>query len=68
MKTQESWDNWRAHVLAEIERANVNLSNINSAVNTLNVEIGKLQVKSGVWGMVGGIIPVIILVLIEKMK
>ena len=54
------WNEYRALVLHELE-------NLNKAVDALEVErinvreeIAKLKVKSGIWGMIGGAIPVLI--------
>lgn len=68
MSDQESWDRWRAHVLNEIRRANETFSDLSKAVASLHVETAKLQVKSGVWGVLGGMIPVLILVVVEHLK
>jgi hypothetical protein len=37
-------------------------------ITPLKVEIAMLKVKSGMWGLVGGAIPVILMVLIELLK
>ena len=68
MNDNETWDNWRAHVLSEIKRANDNFCILTSAVTNLHIETAKLQVKSGVWGVIGGMIPVVVLIVIEKLK
>lgn len=68
MNDQESWDNWRTHVLAEIKRANDNFSILTNAVSSLHIETAKLQVKSGIWGVIGGMIPVVLLIAMERFK
>jgi adenosine/AMP kinase len=68
MNDQESWNNWRVHVLAELKRANDNFTLLATAVSNLHVETAKLQVKSGVWGVIGGMIPVAVLIVIERFK
>lgn len=68
MTDTESWDNWREHVLAEIKRANDNFTILTIAVTNLHVETAKLQVKSGMWGVIGGMIPVVVLIALEKLK
>lgn len=37
-------------------------------IQPLHVEIAMLKVKSGMWGLVGGSIPIILIVLIEMLK
>jgi adenosine/AMP kinase len=64
----ESWENWRFHVLSEIKRANDNFALLTAAVASLHVETAKLQVKSGIWGVIGGMIPVIVVIAIQKIK
>lgn len=39
-----------------------------NVITPLKVELAMLKVKSGVWGLVGGAIPVILLVLVEILK
>jgi hypothetical protein len=68
MTDQESWDNWRAHVLSEIKRMNQNAQTIHNDVLGLRVDIETLKVKSGIWGLLGGMIPVIVLIVLEKIK
>jgi len=49
----DSWTEWRQHVL-------ITLKDVNEKVDTLIVEVAMLKVKAGIWGLVGGSIPVII--------
>lgn len=64
----DDWDNWRAHVLSELKRANDNFAVVAASVTNLHIEIAKLQVKSGVWGIIGGMIPVIIVIFLDRIK
>ena len=54
------WTEWSKFVLKELERLNDCYESLNKNLNKMNVEIAKLKVKSGVWGLVGGAIPVAI--------
>ena len=54
--SQKSWDSWREHVLAEIKRANDNLDTLAKSQQMLHIEIARLQIKSGIWGLMGGVI------------
>lgn len=67
-QTEKTWEAWREHVLAEIKRSNDNIVVITGALNAIQVEIARLQVKSGIWGVIGGLIPVLIVILVEKFK
>lgn len=79
-QTDESWNAWGQHVLKELERLNLNFealkekvdekhANIWVAINNMKIEIAKLKVKAGIWGLVGGalaVIPAIVFVLLER--
>lgn len=64
----DSWDKWRSHVLAELKRTNESIMLLTGAMTGLHIEVAKLQVKSGVWGVIGGMIPVLIMLGINKLK
>jgi hypothetical protein len=66
-KSIDSWNEWGKHVLAELERLSSScvviderVQRIDARVRGIEIEIGMLKVKSGVWGLVGGMIPVLI--------
>ena len=62
--TNDTWTEWSRHVLAELKRLSDNYDRLDSRIddrfNELYVEIAKLKVKAGVWGMLGGALPVVI--------
>ena len=62
------WQEWSKHVLAELKRLSDSYDKLDSKFdeqfNKLSVEIAKLKVKAGVWGMLGGALPVVIGLLI----
>lgn len=67
MKTFEDdngWKEWKNHVLSELQR----LEPIQTDITDIKVAIGKLKVKSGIWGAIGGIIPLmgVIVYLVAK--
>jgi hypothetical protein len=62
---EQSWHEYRRLVLNELERLNDNITaltlkieNLNGArerdISDLRVKVGMLEVKSGIWGAVGG--------------
>jgi hypothetical protein len=66
------WREWSKYVLKELERLNSCIIDINEkasisvgCITTLKTEIAKLKVKSGIWGVIGGAIPVLILLIIK---
>lgn len=66
--SQDTWREWSRHVLAELKRLNETQEDLNKEIKTISVEIAMLKVKSGVWGLLGGLIPVLIMVLVESIK
>lgn len=57
------WNEWSKHVLAELERLNECYNGVNSQLQKIHVEIAMLKVKSGMWGAIGGCIPLLIMVI-----
>ncbi len=54
------WSVWGKHVLEELKRLNTAQAQIEKQVTRIHIEIATLKVKSGVWGLVGGAIPVML--------
>lgn len=52
------WQEWSNYVLKELERLNDCYDKLDSSVQNIHTEIAMLKVKSGVWGAVGGAIPI----------
>lgn len=63
-----SWVQYQKLVLAELERHSSALEDINHRIASIQVEIAMLKVKSGIWGLMGGLIPVIIAFAMAKLK
>ena len=79
MPDNNGWNEWSRHVLAELHRLNdcieaipksfnLKVDYINLALKRIEIDIAKLQVKSGVWGAIGGMIPVVIMLLVMWYK
>jgi len=58
--SQRDVSEYTIHVLKEIKRINQTVEKIQSDQTDIKVEIGVLKVKSHVWGLMGGAIPVLI--------
>lgn len=54
------WGEWSKFVLKELERLNTCIGHIDEEMKRVSVEIAMLKVKSGVWGLIGGCIPIVI--------
>lgn len=61
---EKSWVEYRRLVIAELERTNRLISELNSKIDDIRandisqirIEVAMLQVKAGVWGGLGGLI------------
>ncbi len=62
------WPEWSRFILAELKRLNEVQEKIDTKLQKVTIDIAMLKVKSGVWGMMGGLIPIIIVLVIEKYK
>ena len=59
-----SWNEWSKYVLKTLEDMDIRLKEIDNKMNDIHIDIAKLKVKSGIWGAIGGIIPILISILI----
>ena len=65
--SDNGWNEWSRHVLAELQRLNTCYGTVNDQLQKIHVEIATLKVKSGMWGLIGGSIPVLITVMVYLM-
>jgi len=67
MQDANEWAEWsRNIVIEELRRLNSSITNIEKSISgvhkdmsSINIELATLKVKSGIWGLLGGVIPVI---------
>lgn len=57
-----SWAEWSKFVLKELERLNSCYKDLDAKVGNIAVDIAMLKVKAGLWGLIGGAIPVLLMV------
>lgn len=62
------WRKWSKHVLLAIERFDKSINNMSDKIENLHIDVSALKIKAGVWGLVGGLIPALIMVLIVLLK
>ena len=62
------WEQWKNHVLSELKDNKGDHKCIVEKLDRVRQDIAALQVKSGVWGLVGGLIPVLIMVIFLVLK
>jgi len=76
---KETWEESRAVIQYQLTELKTGITNLslqltkNHAENQtmytqMKVDIAMLQVKAGVWGIVGGAIPVLVLVIVSWLK
>ena len=58
------WTEWSKYVLKELERLNSTQEAIEKRLNSIEVEIGMLKVKAGVWGALAGGVPAVIAIVL----
>ncbi len=63
--TINGWSEYQKLVLSELERLSDWLESAEKRINELRLEVAILKVKSGIWGLMGGLIPVLIYLVIE---
>jgi len=61
------WSEWAKHVLAELERLNSCYEKLDLRIQEMHTDIVTLKIKAGIWGLVGGIIPVLVLLGIKHL-
>ena len=65
---ENSWLVWSKHVLMQLEFNAKCLSDIKKEQIAIGKEITALKVKSGIWGAVGGAIPVCVMIGLYLLK
>ena len=65
MNEKKTFEEYGVHILSEINRLNNNCERIFVEIGNIRVEVGQLKVKSGFWGLIVGMIPVLILILVH---
>ncbi len=62
------WSNYQRLVLAELKRHSDGLVTIEKQLSKIEIEIATLKVKSGLIGVAGGMIPVLIALLLQLLN
>lgn len=65
--SDDSWGEYRRLVLSELERIDRSLAIIHRDVSSIRSEVTTLKVKASVWGLMGGLIPVIVAIAVSKL-
>jgi len=59
------WQEYQRLVLYELKAHTDTLGDFGKELTAVKVEIGMLKVKAGLWGLLGGFVPVAIAVLVK---
>lgn len=59
-KSTNGWTAWEKHVLAELEDLKLSYRRLTDEIHGARMEIERLKVKAGIWGLIGGSVPVVI--------
>jgi hypothetical protein len=62
------WNQWSKFVLMELKRLNHCYEDIDRRLQDVQKDMAALKVKSGFWGLLGGLIPVGIALLVWLIK
>ncbi len=60
MADDGTWDEWSKHVLLELKRLGTGQESHNTLLSEIKSQIATLKVKAGIWGLIGGAIPVVV--------
>jgi len=55
---ENDWNEWSKYVLNELKRHNKVQEKMQSDIASIKTDIALLKLKSGLWGLAGGAIPV----------
>jgi hypothetical protein len=62
------WTTYQKLVLAQLEQHQQSLDKINDRLSEIRIEITELKVKAGIWGLVAGMIPVAIALIMQMLE
>ncbi len=58
---KNNWNEWRNYILKAIDKSTDNQKEIYKQLDHIRVEIAQLKVKAGIWGLIGGVVPVAVM-------
>lgn len=60
----KSWNEYRRFVVEKLEAHSGDFIEVFKRLNKIDIELAKLKIKAGVWGLFAGAIPVAITIII----
>ena len=64
MSDNNGWGEWKNLVIHEIERIDEAKTELRQDIQEIKVQLATLQVKSGIWGAIGALIPIVVTVIV----
>jgi hypothetical protein len=64
MQSANGWDEWAIWIKKSIEEIKADTNLMNNKIDDLRIAMAVLKTKSGVWGAIGGLIPVLTLIIL----
>ena len=58
------WDEYRKLVLKELEDLGLEMIRARKDLSDIKIEIRELKIRSGIWGAIGGAIPVLLTIIL----
>lgn len=62
------WTKYQLLVLHKLNEHSDEIKEVRADISKLTIDVATLKVKAGIWGLMGGLIPVAIALLIEHLK
>lgn len=62
--SRNGWTKYQLMVLNQLENHHKDLASMNEKISDIRVEISALKVQAGVWGLIAGLIPAAIALII----
>jgi hypothetical protein len=66
--TEDGWNEYQKLVLHELQSHTRELEKIQTEIKNIHIELATLRVKSGMWGLLAGAIPVVIAMLLKVLE
>ncbi len=60
----KSWNEYRKFVVEKLEGHSGNFDEVFNRLRTIEVELAKLKIRAGVWGLCAGAIPIAITIVV----
>lgn len=65
-KRINGWNKHQLLVLAKLDSYGNSIRSVHKEITAIKIEIARLQVKSGIWGLLGGCVPVVLWLLLKR--